>query len=251
MTITGLRVVGVLLKSTDVVTASDLRSLCPPAISVHATRLQLWPGEGLTALWPRVKSACEIINDCIPEVIVFACASSTFAGGDSLDRAVATRIEELTCRPVITAARALIKGVQRSGMRRVLLVSPYSDDIDTSIAALLAGIGVQVMATLSIRYLEIFQPGFLSTFAGAKNRLVDPSWVHRLVLDRLKNLSAVDGVVVACTGLRISEVICDLERDSLLPVVAANQAVAAEVQRILGLAIPVHGYGRLLEVPSH
>lgn len=241
------RVVGLLLKSTDVITESDLRRLCPSAICIHSTRVRLDPGEGLESLASKVEEASEVIMDCAPELIAFACASATFSGGSALDSALSKRVRQITGCNVVTAAGALVAAARRLRMSRVLLVSPYSEAIDRAVVAMLAEVEIEVASVLSLRYSDIFQADFLSGFPGAKNRLVDPSWLHRLALDRLAGLPGVNGIVIACTGLRVSEVIADIERDSKLPVVAANQSLAAGVQRELGLGIPVPGYGRLLE----
>ena len=243
------RPVGVLLKSTDVVTEGDLAVLCPPPLRLHVARLALNPGESFEAMLPRLDSACAQIKDARPEIIVFACASATFAGADALDRRVAERIEAATGRPVITAAAALIDAARRMEMHRILLVSPYIDEIDLGIRRMFDGVGIQVASVLGLRPREIFQPAFLAKFGGTGNRLIDPAWLPELVADAIATASGVDGVVIACTGLRASEALATLEQDTGLPVVAANQAIAAATQRGLGLRVPVAGFGALLERP--
>ncbi len=242
------RSVGALVKSTDLVTEADLRTLCPPAIRLHVTRVQLEPGEDPAVFLAKVDAAAAIIRDTAPELVLFACASATFAGGTKLDDAVNDRIQRIAGCEAVTAGSAMVQAARRLGLRNVLLVTPYTDAIDQAIVETLGKAGVAVAAILSVRYSEIFQPAFLASIPGGKNRLVDPEWLHRLTLERLKGCAGVDGIAVACTGLRVSEVIADLERDAGVPVIAANQSMAAEAQRRLGLAIPVAGYGRLLSL---
>ncbi|NQU58418.1 MAG: aspartate/glutamate racemase family protein [Rhodospirillales bacterium] len=241
------RSVGVLLKSTDVVTEGDLTRLCPAPLCLHMTQVVLEPGEDFDSMEARLEPACVQISDARPELVILACASATFAGGAELDKKVSERIEALMGCPVITAASAIIDGARRLGMRRVLLMSPYSDVIDAGIRDMFETIGIEVADVLGLRPKEIFQPAFLERFPGTGNRLIDPAWLPEMASQALTAVSGVDGIVIACTGLRVSEILAQLEQDTELPVVAANQATAAAVQQVLNLQIPVTGFGNLLE----
>jgi len=238
--------VGVLLKSTDVVTEGDLTRLCPAPIRLHTTRVALDPGEDFDSMEASLKPACAQISDARPDLVVLACASATFAGGATLDRRVSERIEALMGCPVVTAASAIVDGARRLGMRRVLLMSPYADAIDAGIRDMFETVGMEVAGVLGLRPQEIFQPAFLERFPGTGNRLIDPTWLPEMVSQALTAVAGVDGIVIACTGLRVSEILAPLEQGTDLPVVAANQATAAAVQQALNLRIPVTGFGRLL-----
>jgi|TARA_B100002003_G_C14004569_1_gene484846 maleate isomerase len=241
------RSVGVLLKSTDVVTEGDLTRLCPAPLRLHMTRVALEPGEDFDSIEASLKPACAQIADAQPELVILACASATFAGGVTLDQKISERIGALTGCPVITAASAIVDGAQRLGMRRVLLMSPYSDAIDAGIRNMFETVGMEVADILGLRPKEIFQPAFLERFPGTGNRLIDPAWIPEMASQALTAVAGVDGIVIACTGLRVSEILATLEQYTELPVVAANQATAAAVQQALNLQIPVTGFGGLLE----
>lgn len=241
------RAVGVLVKSTDVVTECDLAVLCPAPFRLHHARLALHPGESFDAMLPRLDLACADIKDARPEAVAFACASATFAGGEALERMVAERIEAKTGCPAVTAAGVIVDAVLKVGMRRPLLVSPYGEPIDGALGRTLAGKGVEVACVLGVQPRDIFREEFLERFGGTGNRLIDPAWLPEMIAAALRDARGVDGIVISCTGLRVSEAIAAIEADTGLPVVAANQAIAASLRWRLGLEAPVAGFGRLLE----
>ena len=84
---------------------------------------------------------------------------------------MAERIEAATGRPVITAAAALIDAARRMEMRRILLVSPYTKEIELGIRCMFDAAGIQIASVLGLSPKEIFQPAFLAKFGGTGNRL--------------------------------------------------------------------------------
>jgi maleate isomerase len=55
-----------------------------------------------------------------------------------------------------------------------------------------------------------------------------------------------DGIFIACTNFRCSDVIEEIEKDSGKPVITANQATAWHLMKLLKINDPIEGYGKLL-----
>ena len=125
------------------------------------------------------------------------------------------------------------EALKLSGIRRVSVVTPYTDAINKRLTAFLEGHGFEVLSMAGqqiVPNLEIGAqtPEVIAAFAKA-------------------NLSPeADGLFLSCTNWRSMEVAEQLEQELGVPVVTSNQATIWATFRILGFRGPVSGYGKLL-----
>jgi arylmalonate decarboxylase len=127
---------------------------------------------------------------------------------------------------MVEAARAL-------GLRRLCVVTPYSEDLSGHLPGYLAEYGFGVLA---VRSLPTNLPAQFT-----------PEQVFDLARQAWR--PDADGLFVSCTGLPMLELIAPLEEDLGRPVIAANQASFWGVLGRAGLSATIKGYGALLERP--
>ena len=134
-------------------------------------------------------------------------------------------------------ATSLITGVIRAlralEARRIVVATPYLDEINQLEARYLEAAGFEVLA---IEGLEIEQdsdmvrvaPDFIAEFAAS--------------LDR----PDADAVFISCGALRTIDCLEQLEQRLGKPVIASNQAMVWDALRLAGVSDPIPGCGRLL-----
>jgi maleate cis-trans isomerase len=150
------------------------------------------------------------------DIIAYGCTAAGFLGGPGTDKALAERIEATTGTPVVTTARAMVAELLRARVRRVDLVTPYSDAINAGLAALLAD------AAIAIGRLERLEV----TDVDALGRLTAED-----VAAAARRLAGADGdaIFIACSQLPTATVLAPLSDACGKPVLSSIQATAAQL----------------------
>ena len=168
------------------------------------------------------------------DVIAYGCTSGTVAIGiDTVQRAIDSACPGTPVTTPITAARTALEAL---GARRIVMLTPYIDEVNEMLAEHLAREGVDVLTLASfglhtdIEITSVPQ----DALAQAAARL---------------DLTGAEALFICCTALRTARVIEPIERSLGLPVISSNQAMVWDMLRLAGYRDPVHGFGRLLEMP--
>jgi len=165
------------------------------------------------------------------DVVIFGCTSGTMTIGDAVvrDRILEVRPDVLTTDP-ITAGLA---GLKRLGCRKIGLLTPYTDEVTQIVEGFISSKGMDIGAY-----------GSFKRESSAEVCRISPR--SFLEADLSLGLEAVDGLFIACTAVRVSSIIEQLEMDLGKPVVSSNQALAWHSMRLAGCNESVAGYGKLL-----
>ena len=227
--------IGYVLLATEQTIQDDVVRLRPDGVGVHFTRAAI--PDSITSR--TLAAQADLLADCaatlLPDgsldVITYACTSGSLIIGE--DRVFA----ELNTGAPNAKATSLITGVIRAlravQARRVVVATPYLDEINARERAYLerAGFDVPVLEGLNIeRDSDIVRvtPDFIAEFA--------------LSLDR----PDADAIFVSCGALRTLDVLQDIEDRAGKPVIASNQAMIWDTLRLAGIDDTIQGYGRLL-----
>jgi maleate isomerase len=171
------------------------------------------------------------------DAIAYACTSGSFIGGPGYDQELLARITaEARGVPSVGTSPAMVEALRAVGIRRVSVVTPYTDEINEGLTAFLTAHGFNVLSMAGqqiVPNVEIGAQTPATILAFAKANL-DP---------------AADGLFLSCTNWRAMEVAEQLEREIGKPVVTSNQATLWAALRVLNVATWVDGYGRLLREP--
>ena len=228
--------VGLILPSSNTTTEPDFQRVMPPSVSLHPSRIWVVDvtDEDLEAMNEEAEQAARVVGTAAVDAIAYACTSGSFLGGPGYDQALLARITDASGgATTVGTSPAMIKALRVMGIRRVSVVTPYTDAINARLAAFLEGNGFEVVSMRGqqiVPNLEIGAQTPEQVLAFAKDNL-DP---------------AADGFFLSCTNWRAMEVAEELERSSGKPVVTSNQATVWAAFRALGLTSAIEGHGRLL-----
>lgn len=219
------------------VTCDMLRSL--GEVSAHfgrfaVTRIALSQGALAQFDTPGVMQAATLLSHAHCQVIGWSGTSSSWLGFDADERLVGA-IERETGAKGCTSVLALNEILQRTGARRLGLVTPYLGDVQARIVANYAAAGVQVVAE---RHLEL-EDNFSFSEVTAE---------QLIAMSREVAQARPDAIAILCTNLRGAALVPQLEAELGIPV---YDSVATVVWKSLALAgvdtRRLDGWGRLFK----
>lgn len=167
------------------------------------------------------------------DVVAYGCTSASMVLGEEK---VFARINqsrpEAKCTTPATAAFAAFNAFEAE---RIALLTPYRSDVNHIVK----------------NYIE--NAGFQVPVLGSFNEEHDPT-VARIdaesilnAIDKLKKTGEFDAVFVSCTNVRLMDAVCDIEKNTGLPVTSSNHAMAWHAMRLAGDNRIMPQWGRLYE----
>ena len=206
--------IGMLLPSSNRVAEPEIPAMLPAGVSLHTARLKLAGSkrDELLAMTEKVEEGASLLVDADVDLIAFHCtAVSTF--DPTMEKGLKQRIEATTGKPATTTAEALVAAFRALGARRIVLVSPYTADINQ-----------REVAFFAHHQISVVRETGLALDSGAGFAGVEPGEWYRLTM--ANRHPDADAYFVSCTTIRSTPVISALERDLGKPVVTSNQALA-------------------------
>jgi maleate cis-trans isomerase len=229
---------GVLIPSTNTTVEIECR-LLPSGYQAHIGRLMTSrPGETFSP--PReddLDYQSRLLGTAKVELVILAQTSASLFAED-YDEVATRRMSAASGAPAITSAQAIGRAVRALGVRRIGLVSPYSEAVNRRAADLFARKhGLETVALNGFGATDSYAIGNLGpeTARDAFRRLDRPE---------------IEAFVVPGGNFPTMASIAEWEREFGKPVVTTNQASFWAMLTILNTGDKVPGYGRLLaEVP--
>ncbi|WP_069812689.1 maleate cis-trans isomerase family protein [Streptomyces sp. TP-A0874] len=212
-----------------------------PGLSVHFTRLRvtrisLDPADTGQFDQPAMVRAARLLSDAQVDVIAWNGTSGSWLGPE-YDRAVCRAIEQATSVPATTSTLAVLAALEAYDVRRLGLITPYTEDIAEAIAANYAAHGFPVHAARHLGRTTNFDFALISE--GELERAF-----HELAA------GGCDAVAVVCTNLRAAHLARRWEERTGITVVDSVAATLWATLRRTGSRAEVRGYGRLLDTPA-
>jgi maleate isomerase len=213
-----------------------------PHVSVHFSRFRVTEialnSDALSQFdQTPILQAAELLSHAKVDVIAWNGTSSSWLGFEE-DVRLCERITATTGIPATTSMLAMNEILQRIGARKLGLVTPYTDDVQTRIVANYAALGVACPAERHC--------GIRDNFAFAE--------VPQATLEGMLRAVAAEGadaIGVVCTNLRAAPLVAALEAEIRRPVL---DSIATAVWKSLALAgvdpRGVRGWGSLFDVPA-
>ena len=225
---------GFILMSTDLAAESDFFDMVPEGVAVHITRLKTDDYTTKETLARHVDAmadaASRIQPDTRPDVISYSCTSGSIVIGE---QAVMREIKKGApySRPM-TLVTGVVDALRELGAKRLVVGTPYLDEINTVEAEFLHQKGFEV---LDIQGLNLetgisfgqVMPGYWKKFA--------------LEIDR----PDADVIFLSCGGIRSLEVAEEIENMAGKPVITSNQAQMWSCLRRAGIKDEVSGFGQI------
>jgi maleate isomerase len=217
------------------VTCDMLRGLA--GVSAHfgrfaVTRIALSEGALAQFDTPGVMQAATLLSHARCQVIGWSGTSSSWLGFDADERLVRA-IERDTGAKGCTSVLALNEILRRTGVRRLGLVTPYLDEIQSTIAANFAAEGFDIVAERHLR-----DRGNFSFAEYTEEHIAD--------LVREVAIAKPDAITVFCTNMRGGPVVEALEKELGIPIYDTVATAVWDGLRKVGVPPSrVRGWGRL------
>ena len=213
----------------------DVFRLAPPGVGVHFSRVQMANEvtvETLEATASKLSgTAALLLPDGGLDVVCFACTSASFVIGE--DRVIQELSKGVPGARPTTLITGVVNALRALNVRRIVVATPYLDEINILEACYLKDQGFDV---LDIQGLNIEKdadmvrvaPDFIKDFAKSIDR------------------PEAEAIFVSCGALRTLDVVDAIEQETGKPAVASNQAMIWETLRLAGVDDKIEGYGQLL-----
>jgi maleate cis-trans isomerase len=151
------------------------------------------------------------------DAVVYGCTAAGFIYGPKGDAELAAQLEEVTGKPVVTTARAMVDALQEVGAKDIAVVTPYHDHVNAQLTAFLNESGIRVKR--------------LNTF-----RAPDTEALGRITAEQVAELSRqtmggdCDALFIACSQLPTHAILDELRRSLAKPVESSIHATAVQVR---------------------
>lgn len=232
--------IGVITPAVGMAVTADFHRIAPAGVALLLAQVSepitQDTVDQLTAVAEGVEEAARRLRLPKADVVVWNTSSGSLIRGLGYDQELIRRIEAASGIPATTASTAMVQACHCLEVRRVSLATPYVEAINQLECEFLAGHGVQAVACLGLGLIDV-------------GELIDvpPARIARLA--READHPDADAVLVCNAGWSVLEHLQALERELGKPVVSTNQASLWSAFRRAGIADPVAGHGRLLEMP--
>ena len=228
--------IGLVTLSNDYVVERDFMNMRPSDnVAIYVSRLLNTPQctiETLQKMAPKITEATSLL---VPEgrldVVAYACTSGTAVMGfERIQTLIQTARPGIACVTPLTSSLA---AMDLLGIKRIAVLTPYIDEINTCITDYLEAKGQSISAFTSFKLAENEDMARLSA---------ESIYQGALEADR----DDAEALFISCTAIRAVDVIERIERTLGKPVITAVQAMFWQSLRLSGFKRKVSGYGQLL-----
>lgn len=230
---------GFILMSTDLAAESDFFEMAPEGVAVHVTRLKTddyTTRETLARhLDAMADAASRIQPDTRPDVISYSCTSGSIVIGEEV---VMREIRKGApyARPM-TLVTGVVDALRELGVKRLVVGTPYLDEINSVEAEFLHHKGFEV---LDIQGLNLE--------TGVEFGRVTPGYWKKFAVEI--DRKDADAVFLSCGGIRSLEVAEEIEHMIGKPLITSNQAQMWSCLRRAGIKDRLIGFGQIFSKPG-
>ena len=216
---------GLIVLRVDETIEEDFRhQFAPDTARLHVTRVQ--SGDSLTPdtiadMGRQLTNAASLLPSCQFEVIGYACTSGTAQIGAEAVRDIVKSATQTA--HVTNPLSAVIAYLNHNNIRRIGLVSPYTDVVSEPLKAALTDAGITIEASLSF-----------GEEVEARVARIDPVSTAEAARALVKE-NNVDGIFLSCTNLQTRTILEGLSAELGIPVFGSNSVLAWHMRHLAGL----------------
>ena len=215
----------------------EMRVMSPDGVIPLETRV---PGrtvvtEELRSMVDAAVEAAAMLAHAGPDVIDFIPTAPCFVMGVEEESALIQAISERTGLPATAGGRSVADALRFLGARRIIMYTPYREDIQEVTDRYFADQGFEVLGSRSLRFED----------PESINR-VSPYEILADVVKLRRQHPEADGVFIVGGCFRTLEITQQLEELIGIPVVGTQQANMFNCLRLCGVDDRLEGFGQLL-----
>lgn len=225
---------GLIVPSSNTTMEAEYGRVLPDNITLHTGRMRLRDVtvEALVEMERSVEEEASKLADADVDIIGYGCTSGSLVKGLHHDKEIVSKIERVTNIPAVATAGAVIDALKSLKISKVVVATPYIDEINNLEERFLDGNDFEVV---EIKGLSIVENTKIGVTKG------------EVVIDLVESLKHQDanGVFISCTNLPTMKVIEKLETMLHKPVISSNTATLWSMIRRSGHDVKIKGIGRL------
>jgi maleate isomerase len=231
--------IGLVVLATDQTLEHEFRELIRiPGVAFYESRVfndsRITP-ETLRAIGPLIAPSLDLILPSLKlDAVGFGCTSATMTLGEEAVFAEIHKVRPgVACTTPVTAALAAFRAL---GVEGIGLLTPYTREINASLAKYFNGRGVDIAATATFDREDDREAARISVAS------------IEAAAERMAAAPGVDAIFVSCTSLRVAEAVDRMERRTGIPVTSSNHAMAWHCLRLAGIEDEVAEAGKLFRL---
>jgi maleate isomerase len=225
---------GLIVPSSNTTMEAEYGRVLPDNITLHTGRMRLRDVtvEALVEMERSVEEEALKLADADIDIIGYGCTSGSLVKGLHHDKEIVSKIERVTNVPAVATAGAVVDALKSLKIRKVVVATPYIDEINDLEEKFLNGNGFEVVEIKGLSFIDNTKIGVTK---------------GDVVIDLVKSLNHqnADGVFISCTNLPTMNVIEKLERALHKPVISSNTATLWSMIRRSGHEVKIEGIGQL------
>ena len=228
--------VGLVFPHTGSAPEHEYHKYLPEGVTINTTRIlfERVDPDGLYEMSQRVVDGAALLGKAGQDIIVFPCTTGSLIKGYGYDLELCEQIKAASgVKKAMTTSTALVRALKAVGAKKLVVTTPYSEEVDQVEKKFLEDNGFEVLDIKGLGYK-------------------DPLLMPRVTPDMMYNLTKqvdvpeADTVFVSCTWLGIMDVVPMMEQDFGKTVITSNQATWWATLRELGIRDDL-GLGKLFK----
>jgi maleate isomerase len=230
---------GIICPAPTVMPEAEFPPLLPRGVSMCTTRIPLPEAtrEGLRASADHAFQAAQLLVQARVDVLGFLCTTGTLVLGPAYDGRFAEEMEQQTGTKTVTAAAAVVAALAHLGARKLVVATPYSQELNAMEREFLEYHGLELLA---MEGMGLTNPDQI--------REVSPNAAYHFSRELWR--PDADALFFSCTGVPTFQFIASLEQDIRKPVISSNQAALWGMLRAVGVNAPIAELGELFSTPQ-
>jgi maleate isomerase len=231
--------VGFIIPSSNRMVEPQMQQFLPAGVIPHFARIGMTNRHKapLDQLLPRITHAAELLADAKCNVVALQCTGTSMSGGVDMERHVVAEIARVAGRPALSTASALNAAFAALGAKRLVFISETKQEEHNQKLLYLREAGYELVADRA------------ASLGGTDAYCSTPPRFWYDLASSLRN-DAADAYFLSCANIRSIDVIEDLERELLKPVVTSNQAAIWYSLRAIGIGDHIPALGTLLTLDA-
>ena len=210
--------------------------MLPKDVSLHVTRIPMENAtyDKILHLADDIGNSARLLADIKGlNVIGFACTIGGFIRGKGYDQEIIDKIIRVTGVPATTMATAVVEALRTLGIKKLVLSTPYMEQITSLEKNFLEAKGFQILSYKFLGLEDITK----------QYEVAPEEWYRRI---KQMQVPGADGYFLSCGGIRVVGIIEKLEAELKKSVITSNQALLWHCLRKAGYQKSLEGFGCLM-----
>ncbi len=189
----------------------------------------------ITQALSRIEDAARELGRRKVHCIILGGSPPVLVDGHGSDRLLAERIERVSGVRACAAQTAAVEAMASLGLKKLAVATPFNDEFNARLKTFLeqTGFTVRSIRSLGIEYRDLMRTPLQAGYVLGKRCFAEAA--------------DADGIYFPAAPLPIVDVIEQLETELRTTVVTSLQASLWKGLLLAGAAVPIHGFGRLLQ----